>query len=85
MVTSFTDASFDLLGFNVQSLAHCDAVGEGGIHSITYAKWLNGIGAKFVLLRPDFYVAATAATAEELRHRFDEVMSRLHVQAAVAA
>ncbi len=34
MVTSFTDASFDLLGFNVQSLAHCDAVGEGGIHSI---------------------------------------------------
>ncbi|MBW6496091.1 MAG: hypothetical protein K0B16_16345, partial [Burkholderiaceae bacterium] len=35
MVTSFTDASFDLLGFNVQSLAHCDAVGEGGIHSIT--------------------------------------------------
>ncbi|WP_210880065.1 hypothetical protein, partial [Roseovarius autotrophicus] len=35
MVTSFTDASFDLLGFSAQSLAHCDAVGEGGIHSIT--------------------------------------------------
>lgn len=51
----------------------------------TYAKWLNGIGATFVLLRPDFYVAATAATAEELRHRFDEVMGRLHVQATVAA
>jgi hypothetical protein len=37
MVTSFTDASFDLLGFSAQSLAHCDAVGEGGIHSIIIA------------------------------------------------
>ena len=51
----------------------------------TYAKWLNGIGATYVLLRPDFYVAATAATPEELRRRFDEVMGRLHIKAAAQA
>ncbi len=59
----------------------CDAVDAEG----TYAKWLNGIGATYVLLRPDFYVAATAATPEELRHRFDEVMDRLHVQTPTEA
>jgi 3-(3-hydroxy-phenyl)propionate hydroxylase len=58
----------------------CDAVDVEG----TYAKWLNGIGASYVLLRPDFYVAATAATPEDLRRRFDEVMGRLHVPAAAA-
>ncbi len=58
----------------------CDAVDAEG----TYAKWLNGIGASYVLLRPDFYVAATAATPEDLRRRFDEVMGRLHVPTAAA-
>ena len=58
----------------------CDAVDAEG----TYAKWLNGIGTSYVLLRPDFYVAATAATPEDLRRRFDEVMGRLHVPAAAA-
>ena len=59
----------------------CDAVDVEG----TYAKWLNGIGATYVLLRPDFYVAATAATPEELRHRFDEVMASLHIPALAEA
>ncbi|MGB8813086.1 MAG: bifunctional 3-(3-hydroxy-phenyl)propionate/3-hydroxycinnamic acid hydroxylase [Paracoccaceae bacterium] len=59
----------------------CDAVDVEG----TYANWLNGIGAAYVVLRPDFYVAATAATAEELRRRFDEVMDRLHVQTRAEA
>lgn len=45
----------------------------------TYARWLNGIGASYVVLRPDFYVAATAGSPAELRRRFDEVISRLHV------
>ena len=37
----------------------CDAVDAEG----TYARWLTGIGASYVLLRPDFYVAATASSA----------------------
>lgn len=58
----------------------CDAVDAEG----TYARWLGGIGATYVLLRPDFYVAATAANAEDLRRRFDQVMDHLHVAGAAA-
>lgn len=58
----------------------CDAVDVEG----TYAKWLAAIDAKYVLLRPDFYVAVTANSPEMLRQRFDKVMSRLHLQNAVA-
>lgn len=47
----------------------------------TYARWLNGIGATYVILRPDFYIAATAGSPAELRRRFDEITSRLHVLA----
>jgi 2-polyprenyl-6-methoxyphenol hydroxylase-like FAD-dependent oxidoreductase len=67
-----------LEGFTVklgQTGAQCDAIDVDG----TYAKWLSGIDACYVLLRPDFYVAATANTADVLRQRFDEVMSRLHL------
>ncbi|MGO4391297.1 bifunctional 3-(3-hydroxy-phenyl)propionate/3-hydroxycinnamic acid hydroxylase [Variovorax sp. M-6] len=53
----------------------CDAVDING----TYAKWLRDIEARYVLLRPDFYVAATASTPEQMRQRFEEVMSRLHL------
>lgn len=62
----------------------CDAVDAEG----TYRKWLSGIGAKYVLLRPDFYVAATAGSADELRRGFDTVMAALDLpvtaEAAVA-
>lgn len=56
----------------------CDAVDING----TYARWLGDIEAKYVLLRPDFYVAATADSAQTLRRRFDEVMSKLHLPVA---
>lgn len=48
----------------------------------TYARWLTGIEARYVVVRPDFYVAATANSPEDLRRRFDEVMDRLHLQSA---
>lgn len=69
---------FQGLGGRIVSVgsAGCDAVDVEG----TYARWLGGIGARYVLLRPDFYVAATAGTAGELRARFDEVMARLHLR-----
>lgn len=53
----------------------CDAVDVEG----TYARWLASIDARYVVLRPDFYVAATASSPESLRLRFDEVMSKLHL------
>jgi 3-(3-hydroxy-phenyl)propionate hydroxylase len=51
----------------------------------TYSSWLAGIGARYVLVRPDFYVAATASTPEELRVRFDTVMAQLHLREAATA
>jgi hypothetical protein len=57
----------------------CDAQDVEG----TYAKWLNEINARYVVLRPGFYVAATANSPENLRHRFDEVMARLHLSVPV--
>ena len=55
----------------------CDAVDVEG----TYAKWMDAIDAKYVLLRPDFYVAATASSPEKLQQRFGTVMSQLHLHA----
>lgn len=45
----------------------------------TYKNWMAEIDANYVLLRPDFYVAATAKTPAQLSDRFDEVMSKLHL------
>jgi 3-(3-hydroxy-phenyl)propionate hydroxylase len=59
----------------------CDAEDVEG----TYARWLEAIGATYVVLRPDFYVAATASTPEDLQRRFDEVLSRLHLTAKAKA
>lgn len=45
----------------------------------TYACWLSNINAKYVILRPDFYVAATANNPAVLQQRFDEIASKLHL------
>ncbi|MDR2334535.1 MAG: bifunctional 3-(3-hydroxy-phenyl)propionate/3-hydroxycinnamic acid hydroxylase [Burkholderiaceae bacterium] len=84
-----TDPDSALTAFQHKQLAHldgvtvkvgqpgtsCDAVDIEG----TYAKWLEAIGARYVLLRPDFYVAATASSPEQMQERFTEVVSRLHL------
>jgi 3-(3-hydroxy-phenyl)propionate hydroxylase len=59
----------------------CDVVDVEG----TYARWLEGIDARFALLRPDAYVAATARTPELLQARFGRVMARLHLTPATDA
>lgn len=41
----------------------------------TYASWFDDIGADFVVLRPDFYVAATAASAAQLRSHLDTTLN----------
>ena len=48
----------------------------------TYANWLAPMDASYVILRPDFYVAATAQSPEQLITRFDEVLAKLHVKSA---
>ena len=54
----------------------CDAIDIDG----TYVRWMAEIDANYFILRPDFYVAATASTATQLATRFDEVMSKLHLR-----
>src|SRR5574337_635072 len=55
----------------------------------TYARWLDSIGVNFVIVRPDFYVAATATDPAGLRRNLDEVLAGLyladHGDALVAA
>lgn len=51
----------------------------------TFAQWLDRIGARYVLIRPDFYVALTADSPETLRARFDKVMAALHLAQVPAA
>ncbi|MET3354394.1 UNVERIFIED_ORG: 3-(3-hydroxy-phenyl)propionate hydroxylase [Xanthobacter viscosus] len=53
----------------------CDAVDVNG----AYAQWLGRIGARYVVLRPDFYVAASAASEDDLRRVMDQVLERLHL------
>ena len=48
----------------------------------TYKKWMASIDASYFILRPDFYVAASASSAQDLSRRFDEVMSKLHLKIA---
>ena len=58
---------------SVGSTPGCDAIDVDG----TYADWMANIDAKYVILRPDFYVAATASSADELGARLDEVFGKL--------
>lgn len=45
-----------------------------------YKKWLFEIGATWFILRPDFYVAATANTAESLCEQFDQLTAKLYLR-----
>jgi len=53
----------------------CDAIDIDG----TYAKWLASIDAAYFILRPDFYVAATANSAVDISRRFRQIVERLHL------
>jgi len=55
----------------------CDAIDVDG----TYATWLGSIDASYFILRPDFYIAATAKSAEDISERFNQVMEKLHISA----
>ncbi|HEY5855444.1 MAG TPA: bifunctional 3-(3-hydroxy-phenyl)propionate/3-hydroxycinnamic acid hydroxylase [Aldersonia sp.] len=56
----------------------CDVVDVDG----TYARWLDELGADFVIVRPDFYVAATASDGAGLRASLDLILDGLHLTAA---
>lgn len=45
----------------------------------TYREWFHTIDSGYALIRPDFYVAATANDAATLRDRVEDVFSTLHI------
>ncbi len=59
----------------------CDVTDVDG----TYRAWLDEIGAEFVILRPDFYVAATASDAAGLQTSLDAILAGLHLTVDVSA
>ncbi|WP_138844473.1 bifunctional 3-(3-hydroxy-phenyl)propionate/3-hydroxycinnamic acid hydroxylase MhpA [Rhodococcus pyridinivorans] len=61
--------------------AECDVTDVDG----TYSTWLDEIGAEFVILRPDFYVAATASDTAGLQASLDTILAGLHLTVDVTA
>lgn len=55
-----------------------DVVDTDGV----FGAWLADIDARYVLIRPDFYVAATATDAEHLRRSVRTVLDALHLSPA---
>lgn len=45
----------------------------------TYQQWMSDNGINHMLMRPDYYVAATASDESELRSSFDSIMKNLLV------
>ncbi len=55
--------------------SQCDVEDVDG----TYGAWLNEINARYVVIRPDFYVAASADSPQALRRQLDEILGKLHL------
>jgi hypothetical protein len=68
------------------TLRLCGPSGTGEVIDVegTIGNWLHRIGARYVLIRPDFYVAVTADTPEQLQARFTTVMQALYLTEAQA-
>ena len=60
---------------NDHDVTDCDVIDSDG----TYAKWLSSMEAAYFILRPDFYVAATANSAKDISYRFSQVIDKLHL------
>ena len=58
-------------------------IGDESVRDVdgTYLTWMTEIGATFFIARPDFYVAATAATGEELCEHWDVLLGKLGLNA----
>lgn len=69
------DAQFVTLG---ATGSRCDVEDVEG----TYAAWLNSIHARYLVIRPDFYVAASAGSADALQHQLDELLEQLYLTPA---
>ncbi|HKP40905.1 bifunctional 3-(3-hydroxy-phenyl)propionate/3-hydroxycinnamic acid hydroxylase [Mycobacterium sp.] len=49
-----------------------------------YARWLNDLGCRLVLVRPDCYIFGGAADADGVRSLFDSLREQLHLKVVAA-
>ena len=56
-------------GFDVDDIEGC------------YKNWMAELAVTYVIIRPDFYVAASSNTSAELHGCFDYLMAALHASA----
>jgi 3-(3-hydroxy-phenyl)propionate hydroxylase len=69
-------------------LVHIGAPGSGAPvidTEGTYGAWFDRLGVEFAVIRPDFYVAATAADADGLRDRVYALLRGLHLTTTAQA
>lgn len=83
-LTAAQRAEFAALGGVAVRLAPAGDAGDAVDAEGTIGAWLERSGARYVLIRPDFYVAVTADTPERLQARFARVMQALHLRAPQA-
>lgn len=77
---ALTSAQVRLLeGLDGKMLSVGDSTSDAVDVEGTYNQWLTSINATYFILRPDFYCAATAASAEQLSQRLDEIFNKLNL------
>lgn len=84
LLTAEQRAHWETLGGRYVHLGQ--APGEGEVVDVeqTYARWFDAINADFVIVRPDFYVAATATDSDGLRRSLDAILAGLHLTSGSA-
>lgn len=79
ILDAYQTAAWNMLGGQCVTIgsagSQCDATDVDG----TYTHWMEQIDATYFILRPDFYVAATAKSKNALSHRLNEIFTRLHI------
>ena len=71
--------ALDALGGQMLSVGADETKFDVATLDDAYTKWMAQDDANYAILRPDFYVAATAKTPTDLRTRFDETLVKLGV------
>ncbi len=77
LLTEDREALWARLGGRILSLGDNGDTFDIRAEDDAYTKWMADADANYFIVRPDFYVAATAKTPEQLVERFDDVTSAL--------
>ena len=82
VLTSAQLETLQILDGRTVKIATALSAGTGDAIDVdgTYAQWLSSIDACYFIIRPDFYIAATAENEVDLCRRLDEIFDKLHLR-----